>query len=89
LSGLVVAVAASARINEKTLLDLSLLLLKKGGNDMGYYCNCGPTGHDMEEEEHPYKAIHTCNLVLCMGCHDRCKGVTGRTNWRKGNEPIT
>jgi hypothetical protein len=48
---------------EKNLLDLSLLLPKKGGNDVGYYCNCGPTGHDMEEE-HPYKAMRTCDLVL-------------------------
>jgi hypothetical protein len=68
---------------ENNLLDLSLLLPEKGGNDMGYYCcNCGPTGHDMEEE-HPYKAMYTCNLVLCMGCYDRCKGVMGRTSRRR------
>jgi hypothetical protein len=36
-------------VNEKNFLDLSLLLPKKGGNDMGYYCNCGPTGYDMEQ----------------------------------------
>jgi hypothetical protein len=58
------------------------------GNYMGYYFNCGPTGHDMEEE-HPYKATYTCDLVLCMGCYDRYKGVMGRTSWSKGNEPIT
>jgi hypothetical protein len=48
---------------ENNLLDLSLLLPKKGGNDVVYYCNCGPTGHDMEEE-YPYKAMRTCDLVL-------------------------
>jgi hypothetical protein len=42
-----------------------LLIPKKGKRDVGYYCNCGPTGHDMEEE-HPDNAMYTCDLVLCM-----------------------
>jgi hypothetical protein len=38
----------------------TLLLPKKGEKDMGYYCKYGTTEHDMKEE-HPYKAMYTCN----------------------------
>jgi hypothetical protein len=67
---------------ERNMLDLSLLFPKKGEQDMGYYCNCGPTGHDMEEG-HPYKAMYTCDLVLSMGCYDRCKQLMGRRTSRQ------
>ena len=61
---------------------LSQLLPKKGKKDVGYYCNCGPTGHGMKEED-PSKELYTCDLVLCMGCYDRRKGRMGRTSRRR------
>jgi hypothetical protein len=57
--------------------DLDRLLPKKGKKDVGYYCNCGPTGHDMKKE-HPYKASYTCDLGLSMECYDKGKEGMGR-----------
>ncbi len=68
--------------NDGTEMGLSGLMPKKGKKDVGYYCNCGPTGHDMEDE-HPYKEIYTCDLVLCMGCYDKRKERMGRTSRRR------
>ena len=52
--------------NDGTTLDLSRLMPKNGKKDLGYYCNCGPTGHEMLEE-HPYKEIYTCDLSTMYG----------------------
>jgi hypothetical protein len=67
---------------ERDLLDLSTDT-KEGKRDVGYYCNCGPIGHEMENE-HPDKAMFTCDLVLCMGCYESRKESMGRTSrWQK------
>ncbi len=68
--------------NDGTTLDLSRLIPKNGKKDVGYYCNCGPTGHEMLEE-HPYKKIYICDLVLCMGCYDKRKEGMGQTSRRR------
>ncbi len=56
--------------NDGTEMDLSRLMPKKGKKDVGYYCNCGPTGHEMGEE-HAYKALWTCDMVLCTECYGK------------------
>lgn len=48
--------------------DVSSLLTLKGNNAVGYICNCGPTGHAMEEEN-SLKEEYSCDMVLCMGCY--------------------
>jgi hypothetical protein len=58
--------------NNRDKSDLLGLMPKKEKRDVGYYCSCGPTGHDMADE-HPLKAMYTCDLVLCMGCYDSRK----------------
>ena len=68
--------------NKGDELDLSSRMPKKGKRDMGYYCNCGPVGHEMEDD-HPDKAMYTCDLVLCMGCYERRKESMGRTSRRR------
>jgi hypothetical protein len=50
--------------------DLNRLLLKKGKKDVGYYCNLGPTGRELKED-HAFKALYTCGMVLCMKCYDK------------------
>ena len=41
------------------MLDLAKLLSIKGGQDkVGYYCNCGPTGFGMENDN-DYKVAMT------------------------------
>jgi glucan-binding YG repeat protein len=67
--------------DDAPMLDLSNQMMK-GKKDVGYYCNCGPTGHDMVED-HPYKRMYTCDLVLCMGCYDKRKGKMGRPSRRR------
>ena len=62
--------------------DLTQILPKKGIKDVGYYCNCGPTGHEMKEE-HPLKTEYTCDLVLCMKCYDKRKEGMGRPSRRR------
>jgi hypothetical protein len=49
--------------------DVSTLLVGKG-RDVGFYCNCGPTGHKMGED-HAYKALWTCDMVLCTECYGK------------------
>jgi hypothetical protein len=44
--------------------------------------NCGPIGHEMDDE-HPDKAMYTCDLVLCMGCYEGRKESMGRTGSRR------
>ena len=68
--------------NKGDELDLSSRMPKKGKRDVGYYCNCGPVGHEMEDD-HPDKAMYTCDLVLCMGCYERRKESMGRTSRRR------
>ena len=60
------------------VLDMSTLLKLKGRSDVGYYCNCGPIGHKMSEDEEPsYKQRWTCDMVLCMPCYDERKLALG------------
>jgi hypothetical protein len=60
------------------VLDVSSLLKLKGRTEVGYYCNCGPMGHIMNEEEQPSnKKWWTCNMVLCMPCYDGRKLTMG------------
>jgi hypothetical protein len=68
--------------NNRDKSDLLGLMPKKEKRDVGYYCSCGPTGHDMADE-HPLKAMYTCDLVLCMGCYDSRKEGMGRTRRRQ------
>jgi hypothetical protein len=68
--------------NKGDKLDLSSRMPKKGKRDVGYYCNCGPVGQEMEDD-HPDKAMYTCDLVLCMGCYERRKESMGRTSRRQ------
>ena len=42
-------------------------LLQKGNRVFGHYCNCGQTGHKMDDND-PYKPDYNCNLVLCPKC---------------------
>jgi hypothetical protein len=75
----------------KRVLVMSSLLKVKGRTDVEYYCNCGPAGHKMSEEEEPsYKQRWTCDMVLCMPCYDERKlkmgeggGHTKRVRKRK------
>ena len=57
------------------VLDISSLLKVKGKGDViGYYCNCGPTGHKMKGDEDPvYKQQYDCDMVLCLPCYDERK----------------
>jgi hypothetical protein len=51
------------------VLDVSSLLSIKGRQDeVGYYCNCGPTDFGMDDD-HEYKVALTCDMILCMGCY--------------------
>ena len=72
------------------VLDISSLLKVKGKGDVGYYCNCGPTGHKMKLDEDPvYKQQYDCDMVLCLPCYDDRKlkmgdrGTTKRLRRRK------
>jgi hypothetical protein len=52
------------------VMDISSLLKVKGRGAVGYYCNCGPTGHKMDEVKEPiYKRQFECEMVLCMPCY--------------------
>jgi glucan-binding YG repeat protein len=63
----------ACRDNEESqdvqVMDVSTLLVRKG-RDIGYYCNCGPTGHKMGAD-HAYKPLWTCDMVLCTGCYGK------------------
>jgi hypothetical protein len=74
------------------VLELSCLLSRKGGQDeVGYYCNCGPTGFGMDDDDEN-KAAWTCDMVLCMECYSDRKNKMGNEgggrnrNKRKLNE---
>jgi hypothetical protein len=54
---------------ENLVLDVASLLSLKGTQEVGYYCNCGPTGYGMEDG-HEYKAAWSCDMVLCMSCYN-------------------
>ena len=58
--------------NEETddmrILEMGRLLENRGRKELGYYCNCGQTGHLMEEDD-PRKASYSCDMVLCPGCY--------------------
>jgi hypothetical protein len=51
---------------------------------VGYYCNCGPVSFGMEDGDE-YKALWTCDMVLCMSCfNERKNKMSGdRTAKRK------
>jgi hypothetical protein len=72
------------------VLDVATLLTSKGKKEIGYYCNCGATGHKMDIEAEPeWKRKWTCDMVLCMPCYDKRKQTMGdgggkRTRKRKG-----
>jgi hypothetical protein len=75
--------------NER-VLDMASLLNLKGKKELGYYCNCGPTGHKMDEEDEPvHKQQWTCDMVLCMHCYHKRKlgmvegGTRGKRNRRQ------
>jgi hypothetical protein len=59
---------------EERVLDVSTLLKLKGKNDVGYYCNSGPTGHKMDMDDEKKKHF-TCDTILCMACYDRRKAT--------------
>ena len=66
---------------KKPVLDVSDLLNGKGMGELGVYCNCGPVGHNMDEDEEPIrKQQWACNMVLCMDCFNRRKTGMGGTN---------
>jgi hypothetical protein len=59
---------------EERVLDVSTLMKLKGKNDVGYYCNSGPTGHKMDTDDEKKKHF-TCDTILCMACYDRRKAT--------------
>jgi hypothetical protein len=64
--------------SDKRVLDVSDLLSVKGRGGLGVYCNCGPVGHNMLQEEEPVrKQQWACNMVLCMDCFSRRKTGMG------------
>ncbi len=68
---------------DKRLLDVSDLLKVKGRGELGVYCNCGPVGHNMIQEEEPLrKQQWACKMVLCMCCLSKRKTGMGGTNSR-------
>ena len=76
---------AKIGIMSELVLDVSTLLNLKGKQDVGYYCNCGPTGHKMEDEP-AWKQQWTCDMVLCIPCYDKRKTNMGngkRTRQRR------
>jgi glucan-binding YG repeat protein len=64
---------AGQGIEDGNVLDMSSLLNIKGvNNEVGYYCNCGPTGYGMDEDDE-CKAAWTCDMVLCLECYSERK----------------
>jgi hypothetical protein len=49
--------------------DLSTLLSKE--NRCGFYCNCGPVGHKMDDDDCGWKEKWTCDMVLCVPCYEQ------------------
>jgi hypothetical protein len=61
--------AARGESTEETsekVLDVSVLLRLKQ-QCVAYICNCGPTGHKMEEGEEG-KDEYQCDMMLCLPC---------------------
>ena len=59
------------------VLDVSMLLNLKGSKDVvGYYCNSGPVGHSMGEEEE-WRHRWTCDMVLCKDCFSERETTLG------------
>ena len=58
------------------VLEVATLLNLKGMRELGYYCNCGPTGHNMKEGTE-WKHQWTCDMVLCMTCYDKRRMTMG------------
>ena len=66
------------------VLDVSTLLGLKGKNSLGYYCNCGPTGHKMVMDDEPvWKQQWSCDMVLCMPCYDERMKRMGEEGGRR------
>jgi hypothetical protein len=63
------AVKSSEENKEGGVVDVESLLSIRGRKDVGYYCNCGPTGYAMDDD-HDYKALWTCDMILCMNCYN-------------------
>ena len=59
---------ASKEPGQNRILEM-INLLEKGKRSFGCYCNCGPRGHGMKEDD-PNKPNYVCNLVLCPGCFE-------------------
>jgi hypothetical protein len=59
------------------VLDLSTLLLSKGKTDVGFYCNCGPVGHKMDDDDCGWKEKWTCDMVLCVPCYEQRNNKMG------------
>jgi hypothetical protein len=60
----------------------SLLSIKGKKGQVGYYCNCGPTGFLMEEN-HEYKVLWSCDMVLCMNCYSERTSKTSKDGGTK------
>jgi hypothetical protein len=57
---------------DERVMDVSDLLNVKG--ELGVYCNCGPVGHGMNEDDEPVqKQQWACDMVLCMPCAGKRK----------------
>lgn len=74
---------------DKRVLEVSSLLLLKGKQELGVYCNCGPVGHKMVQEDEPVrKQQWACNMVLCMDCFNRRKTGMGDTGGKRTRREI-
>jgi hypothetical protein len=68
------------------VLDVSTLLNLKGNRDaVGYYCNSGPTGHTMGEEEE-WRHQWTCDMVLCRECYGDRLETSGDSKRNRRNQ---
>jgi hypothetical protein len=69
---------------DERVLEVSSLLTLKGKQELGVYCNCGPVGHKMVQEDEPVrKQQWACNMVLCMDCFNRRKTEMGDTGGKR------
>jgi hypothetical protein len=79
---------AEKGIDEKErVMDVSALLELKGKKDMGYYCNSGPAGHKMGEDEE-WRHNWRCDLILCMDCYARHMTTMGNCKRSKRRNQI-
>ena len=57
---------------DKGVMEVSSLLDLRGKQQLGVFCNCGPVGHKMVEEDDPVrKKQWTCDMFLCMECFNK------------------